>query len=234
VQKVLIDFIAKRWTEPDEGLWEIRGPRQHFTHSKLMAWVGVDRVIAGVEQHGLDGPVQQWRELRERIRNDILHNGYDAERNTFVQYYGGRSVDAALLMIASVGFLPADDPRVVGTIEAIQRELTVDGFVLRYRPELGVDGIEGGEGAFLACTFWLADNLALMGRYEESAEIFERLLALRNDVGLLAEEYDPCARRQLGNFPQAFTHVGLINTAHNLVSAQGPAQQRAHETTNGH
>jgi GH15 family glucan-1,4-alpha-glucosidase len=234
VQKVLIDFIAKRWTQPDEGLWETRGPRQHFTHSKLMAWVGVDRAIAGVEQHGLDGPVQQWRELRERIRNDILHNGYDAERNTFVQYYGGRSVDAALLMIASVGFLPADDPRVVGTVEAIQRELTVDGFVLRYRTELGVDGIEGGEGAFLACTFWLADNLALMGRYEESAAIFERLLALRNDVGLLAEEYDPCARRQLGNFPQAFTHVGLINTAHNLVSGQGPAQQRAHETTTGH
>ena len=234
LQTVLIEFLAKRWREPDEGLWEVRGPRRHFTHSKLMAWVGVDRAIAGVEQHGLEGPVEQWRGLRERICIDILRNGYDAERNTFVQYYGGQALDAALLMIPIVGFLPAHDPRVVGTVEAIQRELTVDGFVLRYQPDSRLDGAEGDEGAFLACTFWLADSLALMGRYDEAAETFEHLLALRNDVGLLAEEYDPRARRHVGNFPQAFSHVGLINTAHNLISARGPAQRRALETDQTH
>jgi GH15 family glucan-1,4-alpha-glucosidase len=229
VEKVLMGFIAERWGDPDDGIWEVRGPRRHFTHSKLMAWVGVDRAISAVEQYGLDGPVDAWRALRARIRDDICRRGYDPGRNSFVQHYGGGELDAALLLIPTVGFLPPTDPRVVGTVEAIRRELTVDGFVLRYRPECGVDGLPGGEGAFLAGTFWLADALALMGRHDEAAEVFERLLGVRNDVGLLAEEYDPQARRQLGNFPQAFSHVGLINTAQNLASAQGPAQRRANE-----
>jgi GH15 family glucan-1,4-alpha-glucosidase len=228
VQKVLMGFIAERWGDPDDGIWEIRGPRRHFTHSKLMAWVGVDRAISAVEQYGLDGPVDDWRALRARIHHDICRRGYDPGRNSFVQHYSGSQLDASLLLIPIVGFLPPTDPRVVGTVEAIRRELTVDGFVLRYRPESGVDGLAGGEGAFLACTFWLADALALMGRHDEAAEIFERLLGVRNDVGLLAEEYDPRARRQLGNFPQAFSHVGLINTAQNLALAKGPAQRRAH------
>jgi GH15 family glucan-1,4-alpha-glucosidase len=233
VQKVLMGFIARRWADPDEGIWEVRGPRRHFTHSKLMAWVGVDRAIAGIEQHGLDGPLEEWRALRARIHADVCRNGYDAGRNSFVQSYGGRELDASLLLVPTVGFLPPDDPRVVGTVEAVRRELTVDGFVLRYRPEAGVDGLAGGEGAFLACSFWLADALALMGRREEAAEVFERLLSVRNDVGLLAEEYDPRARRQLGNFPQAFSHVGLINTAQNLTLARGPARRRAGEAGPG-
>ncbi len=227
VQRVLAQFIAEQWGEPDSGIWEVRGPRRHFTHSKLMAWVGIDRAIAGVEQYGLDGPVEEWRALRARIHDDICRRGYHDKRNSFVQYYGGEQLDASLLLVPIVGFLPPDDPRVITTVEAIQRELTVDGFVLRYRSETGVDGLAGGEGAFLPCTFWLADCLALMGRREEAAEIFERLLGIRNDVGLLAEEYDPRARRQLGNFPQAFSHVGLINTAQNLSLSKGPAQHRA-------
>jgi GH15 family glucan-1,4-alpha-glucosidase len=227
LQKVLMGFIAGRWREPDDGIWEVRGPRRHFTHSKLMAWVGVDRAVAAVERHGLDGPVEDWRALRARIHADVCRNGWSARRNSFVQRYGGEELDAALLLVPTVGFLPPDDPRVVGTVEAIRRELTSDGFVLRYRPETGVDGLAGGEGAFLPCSFWLADALALMGRRDEAAELFERLLGIRNDVGLLAEEYDPRARRQLGNFPQAFSHVGLVNTAHNLTRAEGPARRRA-------
>jgi len=227
VQRVLARFIAEKWSEPDNGIWEVRGPRQHFTHSKLMAWVGVDRAISGVEQDGLEGPLEEWRALRARIHADICHHGYDAGRNSFVQQYGSKQLDASLLMLPIVGFLPPSDPRIVGTVEAIRRELSVDGFVLRYRTETGVDGLLGGEGAFLPCTFWLADALALMGRRDEATEIFERLLSIRNDVGLLAEEYDPHARRQLGNFPQAFSHVGLINTAQNLTLAQQPAQRRA-------
>ena len=233
MQTVLMRFIAEKWSEPDSGIWEVRGPRRHFTHSKLMAWVGVDRAISGVEQYGLEGPVEVWRTLRARIHDDICRNGYSAKRNSFVQHYGGDDLDASLLLMPTVGFLPPSDPRIAGTVEAIGRELTVDGFVLRYRSETGVDGLVGGEGAFLPCTFWLADALALMGRQDEATEIFERLLAIRNDVGLLAEEYDPRARRQLGNFPQAFSHIGLINTAQNLTLAQGPAQRRAGDAKTG-
>jgi GH15 family glucan-1,4-alpha-glucosidase len=227
VQKVLARFIGERWGEPDSGIWEVRGPRRHFTHSKLMAWVGIDRAISGVEQHGLEGPVEEWRALRARIHDDICRRGFHTGRNSFVQSYGSDQLDASLLLLPIVGFLPPNDPRVVGTVEAIRRELTIDGFVLRYRTETGVDGLAGGEGTFLPCTFWLADALALMGRRDEASELFERLLSIRNDVGLLAEEYDPRARRQLGNFPQAFSHVGLINTAENLTLPKGAAQRRA-------
>ncbi|HWX48584.1 MAG TPA: glycoside hydrolase family 15 protein [Roseomonas sp.] len=233
VQKVLMKFIAEKWGEPDNGIWEVRGPRRHFTHSKMMAWVGVDRAISGVEQNNLEGPVEAWRALRTRIHDDICRNGYDARRNSFVQYYCGEQLDASLLLMPIVGFLPPDDPRVVGTVEAIRRELMADGFVARYRTETGVDGLAGSEGAFLPCTFWLADALTLMGCRDEAAEIFERLLNIRNDVGLLAEEYDPRARRQLGNFPQAFSHVGLINTAQNLALVRGPAQRRASDAKPG-
>jgi GH15 family glucan-1,4-alpha-glucosidase len=233
VQKALMGLIAERWGDPDDGIWEVRGARRHFTHSKLMAWVGVDRMISAVEQYDLEGPLEEWRALRARIHDDICRRGFDPGRNSFVQSYGGRELDASLLLIPIVGFLPPTDPRVVGTVEAIRRELTVDGFVLRYRPESGVDGLTGGEGAFLACSFWLADALALMGRRNEATEIFERLLSIRNDLGLLAEEYDPRARRQLGNFPQAFSHIGLINTAQNLTLAHGPARRRADDARPG-
>ncbi|MCB4825017.1 glycoside hydrolase family 15 protein [Roseicella aerolata] len=233
IQKVLMRFIGARWGEPDNGIWEVRGPRRHFTHSKLMAWVGVDRAIADVEQFGFEGPVAEWRALRARIHDDICRNGYSEKRKSFVQYYGGEELDAALLIMPMVGFLPPTDPRITGTVAAIGRDLTVDGFVWRYRPETGVDGLVGGEGAFLPCTFWLADALALIGRQDEAVETFERLLAIRNDVGLLAEEYDPRNRRQLGNFPQAFSHIGLINTAQNLTRAMGPAQCRATDTKPG-
>jgi GH15 family glucan-1,4-alpha-glucosidase len=227
VQKVLLKHLAKVWNEPDEGIWEVRGPRRHFTHSKLMAWVAFDRAVKGVETFGLSGPVDQWRALRAEIHADICRKGFDPERNSFVQYYGGKMVDAALLLIPQVGFLPPGEPRVQGTVAAIERELMVDGLLLRYRTEENVDGLPPGEGAFLACSFWLADAYAMLGRYADAERLFERLLSFRNDVGLLAEEYDPRARRQLGNFPQGFSHVALVNTANNLISRRGPAEQRA-------
>jgi GH15 family glucan-1,4-alpha-glucosidase len=218
LQRALMDFLESSWRKPDEGLWEIRGPRRHFTHSKVMAWVAMDRAVKAIELQRLDGPVERWRALRREIHDEVCDQGFDPERNAFVQFYGANQLDASLLMIPLVGFLPATDPRMRGTVEAIQRELSVDSLVLRYHPEgsAGVDGLPPGEGAFLACSFWLADNLALMGRQQEAREQFERLLALRNDVGLLAEEYDPRISRQLGNFPQAFSHVPLINTANHL------------------
>ncbi len=227
-QRVLLDFLESNWHEPDEGLWEIRGPRRHFVHSKVMAWVGIDRAVKAVELFGNKGPVERWQALRRDLRREILHEGFDPELGSFVQYYGAKTLDASLLMIPLVGFLPATDPRMRGTIEAIQRELSVDGFVLRYATGKahGVDGLPPGEGAFLACTFWLADNLCLLGRTDEARELFERLLALRNDVGLLAEEYDPKAQRQVGNFPQAFSHVPLVNTARHLSGPGGPLPHR--------
>jgi GH15 family glucan-1,4-alpha-glucosidase len=231
VQKVLLKHLAKVWSEPDEGIWEVRGPRRHFTHSKVMAWVAFDRAVKGVDCYGLSGPVDQWRELRAAIHADICQKGFDAEKNSFVQYYGGKGVDAALLLIPQVGFLPPEDPRVQGTVAAIERELMVDGLVLRYRTAENVDGLPPGEGAFLACSFWLADAYAMCGRNDDAERLFERLLSFRNDVGLLAEEYDPRARRQLGNFPQGFSHVALINTANNLISRRGPAEQRAERAT---
>jgi GH15 family glucan-1,4-alpha-glucosidase len=191
-----------------------------------MAWVAVDRMIKGVERFGLDGPIERWRALRETMCQEILQKGFDRERNTFVQYYGGKDLDASLLMIPLVGFLPASDPRVKGTVKAIERELVIDGFVLRYPTREDVDGLPPGEAAFLACTFWLVDNFAMLGRQDDALELFARLLELRNEVGLLSEEYDPGARRLVGNFPQAFSHISLVNTAYNLSRVTGPAQDR--------
>lgn len=227
LQKALMDFLESGWKQADEGIWEVRGPRRDFTHSKVMAWVAVDRSIKDIRRGYGDGPIDRWRALRDEIHRDVLERGFNTERNAFVQYYGSKSLDASLLMIPLVGFLPAKDPRVISTVLAIQRELTYHGLVLRYPTENGVDGLPPGEGAFLPCTFWLADNLALAGRHEEARELFMHLLDLRNDVGLLAEEYDPVLRCQLGNFPQAFTHVSLINTAHNLMPVEGPAAHRS-------
>jgi GH15 family glucan-1,4-alpha-glucosidase len=226
VQRELIEHLETIWAEPDEGIWEVRGPRRHFTHSKMMAWVALDRAVKGVEQLGLDGPAAQWRGLRDAIHAQVCRDGYDPGRNTFVQYYGARELDASLLMMPLVGFLPPDDPRVRGTVEAIERELLRDGFVMRYPTTPEVDGLPPGEGVFLACTFWLADNYALLGRRAEARQCFERLLGLQNDVGLLSEQYDPGAKRLTGNFPQAFSHVSLINTACNLSPEPGPADVR--------
>jgi len=228
VARVLMDFVEQHWFEPDEGIWEVRGPRRHFTHSKVMAWVAADRAVKAVERYSREGPVDRWRSLRDAIHADVCRHGFNAERNAFVQYYGGTTLDASVLMIPLVGFLPATDPRIAGTVEAIQRDLMDEGLVRRYSTNIpGVDGLPPGEGAFLPCTLWLADNLAMMGRYDDARAIFERLVGLCNDVGLLSEEYDPRGKRQLGNFPQAFTHVFLINTAHNLSRAEGPAKERA-------
>jgi GH15 family glucan-1,4-alpha-glucosidase len=226
VQRDLLRYLETVWTEPDEGIWEMRGPRRHFTHSKVMAWVALDRAVKGVERFGLEGDAARWRALRDTIHAEVCEKGYDPDRRTFVQYYGATDPDASLLMMPLVGFLPPSDPRVRGTVAAVERELMNDGFVLRYRTRPDVDGLPPGEGTFLACTFWLADNLVLLGREAEARAIFERLLGLANDVGLLAEQYDPAARRLTGNFPQAFTHVSLVNTACNLAGLPGPAARR--------
>jgi len=216
----LVDFVVDHWQEPDEGIWEVRGPRQHFTHSRVMAWVALDRAVRAIEKFGLDGPLEKWRAVRQQIHDEVIEKGFDKKRNTFTQYYGSKELDASLLMIPLVHFLPATDPRMRGTIEAIKKELMVDGFVMRYPTEKTNDGLPAGEGSFLACTFWLIDNLALIGKLEEATELFERMLSLRNDVGLLAEEFDPQLGRMVGNFPQAFTHVGLVNSAYNLDRAR--------------
>ncbi|MFE7364048.1 glycoside hydrolase family 15 protein [Streptomyces sp. NPDC001110] len=223
LQLKLIEYLEKHWEEPDEGIWEVRGPRRHFVHSKVMAWVAVDRTIKLIEAGDAEGPLERWHQLREDIHRDVCERGYDPERNTFTQSYGSKELDASLLLIPQMGFLPPDDKRVIGTIEAIQRELsTEDGFVLRYPTEgddAGVDGLEGDEGAFLACSFWLADDLAMIGRVDEARRLFEKLLSLRNDLGLLAEEWDSRLQRQVGNFPQAFSHVPLIDTALRLTAS---------------
>ncbi|HEV8712746.1 MAG TPA: glycoside hydrolase family 15 protein [Candidatus Binatia bacterium] len=226
VQQVLLRFLETDWDKPDEGVWEVRGPRRHFTHSKVMAWVALDRAVKAVEQFSLAGPVEQWRRLRRQIHDQICREGFDPDLNSFVQYYGSKDPDASLLMLPLVGFLPATDPRMRGTVATIQQRLVRDGFVDRYPTHPDVDGLPPGEGAFLLCTFWLADNLALQGHYGEARAIFERLLDLRNDVGLLSEQYDRETRRLVGNFPQAFSHVGLINTARNLTQVGGPAEHR--------
>jgi GH15 family glucan-1,4-alpha-glucosidase len=228
LQLVVIDHLEQIWREPDEGIWEVRGPRRHFVHSKLMAWLAFDRMIASAESFGLKGPIEHWRRVCDTIHADICRNGFDGYRNTFVQYYGATSVDAALLFIPIVGFLPPDDTRVAGTVAAIERELMQDGLLRRYRDASDVDGLPGREGAFLACSFWLCDVYQLSGRAADARALFERLLGYANDLGLLAEEYDPRASRQLGNFPQAFSHVSLINTAHALSSGSIDAsEQRA-------
>jgi GH15 family glucan-1,4-alpha-glucosidase len=226
LQRKLVEYLETIWQKPDEGIWEVRGPRRHFTHSKVMAWVALDRAVKAIEEYGLGGPADRWRACRDDIHASVCREGYDPERGSFVQYYGGRDLDASLLMIPMVGFLPPDDERVRGTVRAIERELAVDGFIARYSPRRDVDGLVGGEGAFLPCSFWLADNYVLQGRQEEARELFERLLGLCNDVGLLSEEYDPVARRLVGNFPQAFSHVSLVNTARNLTAERGPAAHR--------
>lgn len=228
LQRALMTFLETGWREPDEGIWEMRGPRRHFTHSKVLAWVAFDRAVKAVERYGQEGPVDRWRRLRAEVHEEVCRRGWDSHKKAFVQYYGATDLDASLLLLPLVGFLPASDPRVRSTVEAIERELVVDGFVLRYphHESREVDGLPPGEGAFLPCTFWLVDNLALLGRSVEARVLFERLLALRNDVGLLSEEYDPVRRRLVGNFPQAFTHVALINTARNLTASGGPAEDR--------
>ncbi len=226
VMEALLEFLETAWNKPDEGIWEIRGPRRDFTHSKVMAWVAFDRMVKVIKQFGVAGPIERYRAVRKQIHAEVCRRGFDASRNTFVQHYDSQDLDASLLMIPLVGFLPAEDPRVAGTVAAIERELLADGFVRRYATGSGVDGLPPGEGAFLPCTFWLVDNYKLLGRQAEAEQLFERLLGLRNDLGLLAEEYDPAARRLVGNFPQAFSHVSLINSAVNLEHHNCPAHHR--------
>ena len=234
LQVALLDYLEGAWDEPDEGIWEVRGPRRHFTHSKVMAWVAFDRAVRTVEDTGLDGPVDRWRAARAAVHREVCEQAWDGERRTFTQAYGSRTLDAATLLIPTTGFLPADDERVVGTVDAIQRELCRDGFVLRYDTADGDDGLPPGEGAFLPCTFWLVDALVLLGRRDEAQAMFDRVAALRNDVGLLSEEYDPVARRLVGNFPQAFSHVGLVNSALNLERGpMSPAGVRARRGDGG-
>jgi GH15 family glucan-1,4-alpha-glucosidase len=219
LQRQLLGYLESGWRHEDEGIWEVRGPRRHFTHSKIMSWVAFDRAVKTVESQGEDGPLDRWKRIRAEIHDEVCREGYDPKLGSFVQYYGSREPDAALLMIPLVGFLPASDERVAGTVDLVQKRLCEDGLVRRYRTNLTVepvDGLPAGEGVFLPCSFWLVDNLALLGRRDEAIALFEKLLALSNDLGLLAEEYDPIERRLLGNFPQALSHVGLLNTALNL------------------
>jgi len=225
MQVVMLDHLAQIWQQPDEGLWEMRGGRRQFTFSKVMAWVALDRAVRSVECQGLQGPLDRWRALRDEIHDTVCRDGFDPEQNSFVQSFEDKELDASLLMMPLVGFLPPDDPRMRGTVAAIERDLMVDGLVRRYRTEAGKDGLPPGEGTFLACSFWFADNLVLQNREEEARALFERLLGLCNDVGLLAEEYDPRTARQLGNFPQAFSHLALVGTAMNLHN-RAPAERR--------
>ncbi|MFD3587218.1 glycoside hydrolase family 15 protein [Streptomyces sp. NPDC058683] len=222
IQCSLMRFLEKIWRQPDEGLWEVRGGRRHFVHSKVLVWVAADRAVRTLEEHAeLEGELERWRALRDEVHREVCEKGFDPQRNTFTQYYGSRELDAALLLIPRFGFLPPDDPRVIGTVDAIRDDLGRSGFVRRYDTDaIGVDGMPGGEGAFLACSFWLADALHMTGRTDEAKELFERLVGLVNDVGLLSEEYEPELGRQLGNFPQAFSHIGLVNTALTLFGGE--------------
>jgi GH15 family glucan-1,4-alpha-glucosidase len=229
IQIALLEHLEEAWHEPDEGIWEIRGPRRHFVHSKAMAWVAFDRAVRTVGEHGLEGPVDRWRALRDEIHAEVCTKGFDAELGSFTQSYDSRELDASLLLLPLVGFLPAADPRIRGTVAAVEHELLRDGFVLRYRThEEAADGLPPGEGVFLPCSFWLADCYELLGRHDEALALFERLLGLANDLGLLAEEYDPQAGRLLGNFPQAFTHLALVNTAFNLAPHLPSPMHRRH------
>jgi GH15 family glucan-1,4-alpha-glucosidase len=227
MQVALVTFLESKWQDPDEGIWEVRGGPQQFTHSKMMAWLAFDRAVKLIEHCDCAGGknLERWQKIRDQIHAQVCELGYNAKKKAFTQFYGSDELDASLLMMPLVGFLPLDDERVVGTVDAIQRELIQDGLVLRYRTERNdVDGLPGSEGVFLPCSFWLADCLHLMGRTDEARELFERLLKLRNDLGLLSEEYDPVAKRQLGNFPQAFTHVALVNTARILSGGRDPTR----------
>ncbi|MCB1488643.1 MAG: glycoside hydrolase family 15 protein [Bauldia sp.] len=224
---LVLEHLEQIWQTTDHGIWEMRGPPRAFTHSRVMCWVAFDRATKISEQFGARGPVEHWRKVRDTIHDEVCTKGYDEVRNTFTQFYGGNTVDASLLLMPQVGFLPPDDPRLTGTVKAIEEDLLSDGFVMRYATNAVDDGVGGGEGAFLACSFWLADAYVLTGRQDEAVELFERLLSLRNHLGLLAEEYDPVRKRLVGNFPQGLSHLGLINTAHSLASRHGPAQQRS-------
>jgi GH15 family glucan-1,4-alpha-glucosidase len=226
-QRALLEHLETVWSRPDEGIWEVRGTPQHFTYSKVMAWVALDRGIRAIETFGLEGPLARWRAVRHTLHEEICTRGFDAQIGSFVQAYGSKELDASLLLLPTVGFLPPSDPRVRGTIAAVERQLFVGGFLRRYDTRTSVDGLPSGEGAFLACSFWLADAYTLIGRIDDARRLFERLLQLRNEVGLLAEEYDTRAGRLVGNFPQAFSHVALVNTAHNLARTTKPAAQRA-------
>jgi len=227
VARALVMHLATLWNEPDDGIWEVRGGRKHFTHSKVMAWLAFDRAVKLMEEYGLEGPLEDWRAIRKTIHADVCERGFDHQRGTFVQSYGAAALDASLLFIPMVGFLAPDDPRVTGTVAAIEKDLIRDGLVIRYDTHGGTDGLPPGEGAFLACSFWLVNTYVLQGRYDEGRALFERLLLLCNDVGLLAEEYDMDGKRQLGNFPQAFSHLALIISAYNLTSYRGPVKKRA-------
>jgi len=232
LQKALAAHLERIWDRPDQGIWETRGQPQHFTHSKVMAWVAIDRAVKSAELCKLDGPLDKWRALRDRIHADVCEKAFNRTMNAFVQSYGSNLADASVLLMSLVGFLPASDPRIRGTVECVEKHLLVDGFVLRYDSSATDDGLPAGEGAFLACSFWLADNYVLLGRRDDALRMFERLLSLRNDVGLLSEEYDPRVKRQVGNFPQAFSHIALLSTAFNLsherdATAKKPAAQRA-------
>jgi GH15 family glucan-1,4-alpha-glucosidase len=250
-ERTLMQSLESLWSQPDEGIWEVRGPRRHFTHSKVMSWVAFDRAIRSVETFKLDGPldgsVDRWRATRDQIHAEVCARAFDSSRNAFTQSYGSRALDASLLLMPMVGFLPPSDPRIVGTVTAIERELMHDGFVRRYQTEetaasaatasaapASVDGLPPGEGTFLPCTFWLVDAYVQQGRMDEATALFERLLSVRNDLGLLSEEYDPVARRLLGNFPQAMTHLALVGSAHNLAGhAERPAKLRGNGNGNG-
>lgn len=227
IEKEMLKYLCQNWASPDEGIWEIRGPRRHFTHSKVMAWVAVDRAVRAVQNFGMEGPMDEWIALRDKIHRDVCENGFDRSLNSFVQSYGSKELDASLLMISLVGFLPPDDPRSVGTVNAIQKNLMQDGLVLRYRTHPEIDGLPSGEGSFLACTFWLIDNLVLLNRRKEAEEFYKNVVSLRNDVGLFSEEYSMRDKRMLGNFPQALSHIAHVNSASNLWTKGGPASDRS-------
>ena len=235
LQRHLVEFVAANWSKPDEGIWEIRGPKRHFTHSKVMAWVALDRAIRSVEEFQLEGDVERWKKVRQEIHDEVCALGFHAERRAFTQFYGSPKLDASVLMIPLVGFLPPTDPRVRSTVELIEKELMIDGFVQRYHPgdSSDVDGLPPGEGSFLPCSFWLVDCLHLIGREADARAMFCRLLKIRNGLGLLSEEYDQASQRLIGNFPQAFSHISMINSARNLSPKPGPADQRSQLTTTG-
>jgi GH15 family glucan-1,4-alpha-glucosidase len=225
---VLLRDLEQHWRNPDNGIWEIRGDPQHFTHSKVMAWVAFDRAVRTIEEYGLKGDLDRWRAVRDQIHEEVCREGFDEKLGSFTQFYGSGTLDASLLLIPLVGFLRCGDPRVRGTIEAVRRELTWDGLVLRYRSEEHVDGLPAGEGVFLPCSFWLVDCLELIGEHDDAHALFERLLGLRNDLGLISEEYHPGTKRLLGNFPQAFTHLELVNSAFNLAKSHGSPMELRH------
>ncbi len=229
MQIAFLEHLERRWTEPDESIWEVRSGPRHFTYSKVMAWVAFDRAIKSAEEYRLDGPLDRWRGTRTTIHDEVCRRGFDPEQNSFVQSYDSKELDASLLLLPTMGFLPPDDPRMKGTIAAIERQLMIGGLVRRYDTARSDDGLPPGEGVFLACSFWMVDAYVMLGRLDDATKLFKRLVALCNDVGLLAEEYDPASRELLGNFPQAFSHVALVNSAFNLTRAAKPAEQRAEQ-----